>query len=87
MDDWLDHALVGGLWATIIGGFIYAFTLLPIGQQTIWGGANQITGAERNEIAECLILFDDMNSGRLANVDFGKAEECKKKVGVQNQGK
>lgn len=87
MDDWLDHALVGGLWATIIGGAVYALTLLPIGQQTIWGGERTITGAERNEIAECLILFDDMNNGRLAKIDFGKAEECKKKVGVQDGGK
>ena len=85
MDDWLDHLLVGGLWATIAGGIVYAFTLLPVGQQTIWGGREAASGAERNEIAECLILFDDMNNGRLSTVDFGKAEDCKKKVGVQSK--
>jgi hypothetical protein len=85
MEDWADHLLVGGLWATIAGGVIYAFTLLPVGQQTIWGGTQTISGAERNEIADCLVLFDDMNNGRLAEVDFGKAEECKKKVGTQDK--
>lgn len=85
MDDWLDHLLVGGLWTTIAGGVVYAFTLLPVGQQTVWGSDKITTGAERNEIAECLILFDDMNNGRLAEVDFGKAEDCKKKVGVRSE--
>lgn len=86
MDDWLDRALVGGLYLTIAAGLFYAFTLLPIGQQTIWGNSGrEQTQAEKNEIAECLILFDDINNGSLQDIDFGKAEACKKKVGIANK--
>lgn len=86
MDEWLDRLLVGGLYLTIAAGVVYAFTLLPIGQQTIWGSApGTQTQAEKNEIAECLILFDDMNNGNLQNVDFGRVETCRKKVGVENR--
>lgn len=86
MDEWLDRLLVGGLYATIAAGVVYAFTLLPIGQQTIWGGQSPVTTqGEKNEINACLILFDDMNNGRLQDVDFGKVEDCKKRVGVANK--
>lgn len=85
MDYWLDHLLTGIVVAMIGGGMIYSVSVIPFGPQTVWASSTKVTQDQKNKMTECLVVYDDISNGRVEDLDFGHARDCKKQIGRQKR--